>query len=388
MKRKDFEKRYGNSFGVELYFAPGRVNLIGEHVDYNGGLVFPCALSYGTYLYIRKTDDNLIKFASMNLPYRTEIPLSELGNKTGEWVDYPLGIFHEMAQRGMAFSGLEVLVYGNIPNGAGLSSSASLELLFSYALNDLYGGDVSMLDMIKLSVACENDFVGVNCGVMDQYAIGYGKKDHATAIDCSALTHEYVPLELGDYKIVIGNTCKRRGLADSKYNERRAECDSAVEDIQKVQPIELLCELSEKEFNAIQGSIQDETIFKRARHAVYENARVIRAISVLKKGDLKTFGALMNDSHDSLKNDYEVTGIELDTMVDAARKCKGVLGARMTGAGFGGCIVSLVHADSVDDFTAQVRKEYEEKTGLIPEFYIADVGNGPCKVNAESFILA
>jgi galactokinase len=376
--KKDFLNAYGDSSQkLQVFFSPGRVNLIGEHTDYNGGLVFPCALSFGTYLVIRKRSDNTIKFATSNFDYKASLELSKITEKHGkEWVNYPLGVMNQLANRGFKLAGMELFFSGNIPNGAGLSSSASIEVVTAYALNEIFGFGLDRVELVKLSQNAENEFCGVNCGIMDQFAVGMGKADHAIALDCDTLKYELVPVKLGDYRLVIANTNKRRGLADSKYNERRGECDKAVEYINKVRPLKLLGELSYEEFATLQDNIPDEVVRRRAHHVVSEIQRVKNAVASLKEGALLEFGELMNASHDSLRDDYEVTGVELDTLVDEARKIKGVIGSRMTGAGFGGCTVTLIHKDSVDKFYKEVADNYTKKTGLKPDFYMAEVGDG------------
>ncbi len=377
LKKKFFEI-YGNpKQEPRLFFAPGRVNLIGEHTDYNGGYVFPCALNFGTYLVIREINDDFIQFASTNMVWEGTIPLDELGIKKGEeWVNYPLGVIDQLKKDGIMPKGGQLLYAGDIPNGAGLSSSASIELVTSYALNQLWKGDLSVIDLVKLSQKAENDFVGMNCGIMDQFAVGMGKKNKALFLNCETLDYELVPLEIKNYRLVIVNTNKRRGLTDSKYNERRQECETAVKYLSKEKPIQNLSELSLDEFKKRESLIPDETIRKRAKHVISENDRVLRAIPALKEGDLAEFGRLMNDSHDSLRYDYEVTGNELDTLVEESRKVTGVIGSRMTGAGFGGCTVSLVEENRVDQFCKEVGGNYTKITGLNPDFYLPEVGEG------------
>ena len=361
-----------------LFFAPGRVNLIGEHTDYNGGYVFPCALNYGTYLMVRETGEPEIKFASVNFGYKAFILPEDLDKKhNGEWVEYPLGVIDQLKKTGIKPSGLELMYSGDIPNGAGLSSSASIELVTAFMLNTLYGKNIPMIDLIKISQRAENEFVGMNCGIMDQFAVGMGQKDSALFLNCDTLDYELVPVELGDYRLLIVNTNKRRGLTDSKYNERRAECEKAVEDISKEKPVKNLSELSLAEYNELKYLISDEVVRKRASHVISENARVLEAIPALKSGNLNRFGELMNESHDSLRYDYEVTGIELDTLVEEARKIPGCIGSRMTGAGFGGCTVSIVHKESVEDFIKTVGRNYSERTGLEPVFYQPEIDDGP-----------
>ena len=360
------------------FFAPGRVNLIGEHTDYNGGFVLPCAIQYGTYLLIRSTIDPVVRLASSNMDFRTEIPLAELSEKVNDqWVNYPLGIIDQLQQLNIPVAGFDMLYSGDIPNGAGLSSSASIEMVTAYALTVLMNAtQLEMIDLVKLSQRAENEFVGLNCGIMDMFAVGMGKKDNALFLNCMTLEHKRVPLVLGGFRLIIGNTNKRRGLADSKYNERVTECQLAVTYLSRDMSISKLGEISFMQFYKMQETIPDELIRRRARHVISENQRVLNAVSSLLKGDILQFGALMNASHESLRDNYEVTGIELDTMVSAAQKINGVVGARMTGAGFGGCTVSLVREQAVDLFIDQVGREYQEKTGIKPDFYLAEIADG------------
>lgn len=377
--KEQFVSLYGKG-DCKVYFAPGRVNLIGEHTDYNGGRVFPCALSYGTYMILRERTDNSVFFASENFEYKTRVTLDNVEKGNQEWVKYPLGVIDQFQQRGIAIKGMELLFAGNIPNGAGLSSSASVELVMSVALNDVCNGGLEQVELVKLSQKAENEFVGVNCGIMDQFAVGMGVKNHALALDCNTLDYDLVPLEMDGYKLVIANTNKQRGLADSKYNERRSECERGVAYLQAEKNISFLCELSQKQFDECKHLIDDEVVLRRSSHVVSENQRVFKAVDALKNGELELFGELMNASHDSLRDDYEVTGIELDTLVEEARKINGVLGSRMTGAGFGGCTVSLVKEDAVEEFIDKVAVAYQERTGLNAEFYVAEVGDGAKRI--------
>lgn len=376
-----FAEVFGDASDTKVYFAPGRVNLIGEHTDYNGGHVFPCALTIGTYGVARKREDKVLRFYSMNFE-ELGVLESTVENlkpeKEADWTNYPKGVMWAFQEKGYDVNcGMDLLLFGNIPNGSGLSSSASVEVLTGYILRDFYGFDVSNQDLALIGQFSENNFNGVNCGIMDQFAIAMGKKDHAIFLDTADLSYEYAPVKLEDAKIVIGCTNKKRGLGDSKYNERRSECETALAELQKVVNIKSLGELTKEQFEANQSAIGDEVRVRRAKHAVTENQRTVEAVKALNQNDIARFGELMNASHESLSKDYEVTGIELDTMVEAAWKQDGVIGARMTGAGFGGCTVSLVKTDKVDDFIREVGKAYEEKIGYAADFYVVDIGDGP-----------
>lgn len=377
------EKNFNEIFGegkVRKFFAPGRVNLIGEHTDYNGGHVFPCALSFGTFAVARGREDKIVKLYSNNFADKgiIEFSIDDLKNeKEHGWTNYSKGVIEEFKKNGAEFqNGFEAVIEGNIPNGAGLSSSASLELLTAIIVKALYNIEVEMLEMVKMSQRAENQFIGVNCGIMDQFAIGMGKEARAMLLDCNTLEYKYAPVELGDASIVIVNTNKRRGLADSKYNERRGECESALAELQKTLKINSLGELTIEEFENNKDKIVNETQRKRAKHAVYENRRTLKAIEELENGNVEGFGKLMNESHVSLRDDYEVTGFELDSLVEAAWEQKGTIGARMTGAGFGGCTVSIVEDKEIKSFVENVGRIYTEKTGLTAEFYIATIGEG------------
>jgi galactokinase len=380
--KEKFYEKYGNRNDKPfLFFSPGRVNLIGEHTDYNGGFVFPCALNYGTYLLIRKIKENILKFSTINFNEDAETELNGLFiNTSKRWINYPLGVINEFIKGGINLSGLELLYYGDVPNGAGLSSSASIEMVTAVALNELFNASFSTLDMVKMSQKAENLFVGMNCGIMDQFAVGFGKKDHAIFLNCDTLFYENVPVILKDCSLIITNTNKRRGLTDSKYNERRGECDTAVELLQKYKPVANLSELSTGEIAILEKYIQDPVVRKRAKHVISENDRVVEAVKVLKESDIIRFGELMNQSHDSLKDDYEVTGMELDTLVYEGRKLPGVIGTRMTGAGFGGCTISIVKKDDSAMFMKTLSTVYQRKTGLIPDFYQPEIGNGAGRI--------
>jgi len=376
--KESFFEKFGNrDHQPVLFFSPGRVNLIGEHTDYNGGYVFPCALNYGTYLCIRQTTSKVMKFSTLNFNYDDSETLNGVFiNRSKRWINYPLGVMNEFLKKGIELSGLDLMYYGDVPNGAGLSSSASIEMVTAVALNDLFSAGLTTLELVKMSQRAENEFVGMNCGIMDQFAVGFGRKDHAIFLNCDSLEYENVPLILNDYALVIVNTNKRRGLTDSKYNERRGECDKAVEYLQNYKKIRNLSELSVKETAILDKYITDQVVLKRAKHVITENGRVLEAVKVLKENNIARFGELMNQSHDSLKDDYEVTGNELDTLVYEARKLPGVIGSRMTGAGFGGCTVSLVTKSEVNNFISNLKIAYTIKTGLVPDFYLPEIGNG------------
>lgn len=378
--QQSFLSEYGESSHKVRYFqAPGRVNLIGEHIDYNGGYVLPAALEFGTTLAIRKREDRQVIFKSLNFPYEVSISLEDLGrSKSGEWIDYPVGVIVELSKRGVDLSsGYELLFHGEIPNGAGLSSSASIEVVTAYALLSMEGKERNTVEIALLSQKAENLYVGVNSGIMDQFAVANGAVDHAILLMCGTLEYRLVPFVTGSYKLVIGNTNKRRGLVDSKYNERRTQCDQALELLQGKRPeLKFLADLTPEEFAQIKAVLEDEVLYRRALHVVEENARVLQSVDALSRNDLVQFGQYMNQSHDSLRDLYEVSCNELDVMVEEARRISGTLGSRMTGAGFGGCTVSLVHEDAVDQFVTQVGEAYEQRTGLTGEFYVCGVGNG------------
>lgn len=368
-----------------VFFSPGRVNLIGEHTDYNGGNVFPCALSIGTYALVTKRSDKNVLVSSLNFK---ELGILEFSlenmvyDKKHDWANYPKGVIKTFENHGFNIpNGFEILFYGNIPNGSGLSSSASIEVLMGVILNDLFSLNIDMVDIVKMCQEAENKFIGVNCGIMDQFAIGMGKDNCAILLDCNTLNYSYSNINMDGYKIIIANTNKKRGLADSKYNERRSECESALVQIQKVKNINALGELTEEEFEEVKDCISDPIKIKRARHAVYENRRTLKAVKALEENDLNLFGKLMNDSHISLRDDYEVTGIELDTLVSLAWESEGVIGARMTGAGFGGCTVNIVKEEFIDSFIEKVKKEYTDKIGYEPSFYIVSISGGARKIS-------
>ena len=380
----DLKEKFLEVFGVKYereFCSPGRVNLIGEHTDYNGGNVFPCAIDRGTYGLVKLRDDKKFRMYSENFEKNgiIEFSLDKLENeKKHGWVNYPKGIIKMFIEAGYKIDrGFDILFYGNIPNGAGLSSSASIEILTAVVLKKLFSLDIDMIEMVKLGQKTENLFIGVNSGIMDQFAVGMGKKDNAVLLDCNTLKYEYVPVLLKDEVIIISNTNKRRGLADSKYNERRSECEQALKELQEKLHIKALGELSIEEFEKNKELIKNETNRKRAKHAVYENQRTLKAQKELTKGNLEEFGKLMNESHISLRDDYEVTGKELDTLVELSWKQDGTVGSRMTGAGFGGCTVSIVKKDKAEEFIKNVGKGYRDKIGYDADFYIVEVSEGP-----------
>lgn len=384
---KHLEQKFQEVFGSPAekhFFAPGRVNLIGEHTDYNGGNVFPCAIDKGTYGLVKKRNDRKFRMYSENFANLgiMEFTLDELTNeKKHDWANYPKGVIKMFLEAGQKIdSGFDILFSGNIPNGAGLSSSASIEMLTAIVLKDLFHLSIDPVEMAQLGKKTENLFIGVNSGIMDQFAVAMGKKDHAILLDCNTLKYDYVPVVLKDEVIVIANTNKRRGLADSKYNERRAECDEALAELQTKLPIKALGELSIEQFEANKDLIKSPVRQKRAKHAVYENQRTLKAQKELSAGNLAEFGKLMNQSHISLRDDYEVTGVELDTLAALAWEQPGVVGSRMTGAGFGGCTVSIVKKDKVDDFIKNVGEAYKNKIGYAADFYIASVSDGAKKL--------
>lgn len=382
--KNDFTEIF-NENPTNIYFSPGRVNLIGEHTDYNGGNVFPCALSIGTYGLTTKRDDKKVRLYSNNFKDIgvIEFDLDQLKfEKEHDWANYPKGVIKTFKDHGFDISnGFNVLIYGNIPNGSGLSSSASLELLTSIILKDTFNLEVDMVSMVKMSQEAENKFIGVNCGIMDQFAIGMGTKDCAILLDCNTLEYRYSKINMDGYKLVIGNTNKKRGLVDSKYNERRAECEEALRILKEYKNVSSLGDLTEEDFESLKDKIENPIIRKRAKHAVLENIRTLKAVETLENNNIKTFGELMNQSHISLRDDYEVTGIELDTLVEAAWDQKdNVIGSRMTGAGFGGCTISIVKEDAIDEFINYSTEKYEKIIGYKPSFYVVDISDGTRKL--------
>lgn len=384
MKKPDLLTEFQSIFNTietpRVFFAPGRINLIGEHTDYNGGHVFPASISFGTYALAQKRDDQKLRFYSLNFPSigTIECDLTDLDyNEAHDWANFPKGMINYMRASGFEImTGMDILFYGDIPNGAGLSSSASIEMVTGVLLEGLFDLEIDRVQMIQLGQKVENNYIGVNSGIMDQFAIGKGKKGHAILLNCQTLACSYAPIELNDHVIIIINTNKQRTLAGSKYNERRAQCEQALANLQTALQIESLGDLTKVQFEQHKHLITDETNQKRAKHAVYENLRTVEALQQLQQGNLETFGQLMNESHKSLQQDYEVTGIELDTIVQVAWDQPGVVGARMTGAGFGGCAIAIVEKGQVDNFKVNVNHSYRSKIGYEATFYTASIGDG------------
>ena len=382
--QSEFAAKFGEQ-ETRAYFSPGRVNLIGEHTDYNGGHVFPCAISLGTYALVADRQDNKTRIFSLNLADKGIIEFDMSGlvyDKAKDWANYPMGVVKVFEDAGhKASHGFDILVYGTLPNGSGLSSSASIEVLTALILNDAFGFGLDMVEMVKLSQKAENTFVGVNCGIMDQFAVGMGKKDCAILLDCNTLEYRYSKIALEGASIVITNTNKPHSLASSAYNVRRAQCEHALNELKEVKPeLGALGELSNEEFNQLAGAISEPLERQRARHAVLENNRTLEAVEALEAEDVVKFGKLMNESHYSLRDDYDVTGKELDTLAELAWQVEGVIGSRMTGAGFGGCTVSLVKNEAIESFKEKVGKAYTEKIGYAPSFYVANIADGTHRI--------
>lgn len=383
--KKEFINLYGGEENdIRVFASPGRVNLIGEHTDYNGGYVFPAALKMNTTILARKRNDDTIRLKASDLDIIVEADIKKLDSYKGiKWGDYQIGVMYMLSEAGYDIVGADLLYHDTVPHGSGLSSSAANEvstaLCFATFSNEKNGIDkkIDMIEMAKISQKAEREYAGVNCGIMDQFASSMGKENHAIFLDCKTLDFSLIPLDLGDKKIVISNTNKKHALGSSKYNERRAECEKGLEILKGAMPDKnFLGEISKEEFDAHKHLITDDVVLKRVTHVIEEDDRVLKAIDALKDGNIETFGVLMNGSHDSLRDKYEVTCFELDTMVEEARKIKGVLGSRMTGAGFGGCTVSIVEGSSVDEYIEKVGKNYEEKTGIKPDFYVTETGDG------------
>ncbi len=387
--KQEFCRLYGgNETDLRVFRSPGRVNMIGEHTDYNGGYVFPAALKMATTIVARKRNDGIIRLKATDLDVMVEAEVSKLNSyRDLKWGNYQLGVAYILQQEGYDICGCDLLYDDTVPHGGGLSSSAAIEvstaLMFATFHNEK-NGIIEPVDMIKMALLgqkTENEYCGVNCGIMDQFASAMGKENHAIMLDCNTLEYKLVPLDIKGCKIVLSNTKKKHNLGASKYNERRSQCEASVEALKTVLPgITCLADVSPEVFEANKNAITDETVRNRAQHVVYEIDRVVKSVDALEKGDIATFGQLMNASHDSLRDLYEVTGFELDTMVEEARKIAGTVGSRMTGGGFGGCTVSIVKDEFVDEFIEKVGKNYTEKTGLVPEFYVSEAGNGGCEI--------
>ncbi len=382
--RAELEKQFGPGGDIREYFAPGRVNLIGEHTDYNGGHVFPCALSMKNAAVARRRDDTRVRWFNLTWPEDgvREADIRDLKpNDNGKWFDYQQGVIWAFQQNGYNVpAGYDMVMKGNLPAGSGLSASASIELLAAVIIRDLFDIDISMVDCALMGQYSENKYNGMNCGIMDQFASAMGKKDNAIFLNTATLKYEYVPLQLKDETIVIVNSKVKHSLAGSAYNDRRRESEGALEYLKKVTDIETLGDLDEEGFEKYKDAIKDPICLKRGRHAVYENRRTIKAVEALRNNDLATFGKLINESHVSLRDDFEVSCKELDILAEEAWKIDGVIGSRMTGGGFGGCTVNIVKTAAVERFKETIGKSYREKTGLDPEFYTADIEDGARRV--------
>lgn len=378
---KDFVKIYGGTEdSVSVFSSPARINIIGEHIDYNGGMVFPAAINRYLYVAIRKRGDTKIIYNDARFPGTYEFDVNEtfVYKKENDYANYLNGILSQLKEKEFSFPcGFEILMASNVPAGGGISSSSALECGFAYAVSETFGFGIDRIEIAKLGQMSEHNFMNVNCGIMDQFIIAMGKKNTAVMLNCDTLEYQYAPLELGDYRFVVMNTNKQRKLADSKYNERRSQCEEALKILQDSGlKITALCQLTPDEWEKSKGAIKDEILLKRARHCIYENQRVKDAVKVLEEKNLSALGKLLNASHKSLKEDYEVTGIELDTLAEESQKQNGCLGARMTGAGFGGCAIALVHKDSIDTFIENVQKAYTEKIGYAAGFFACESGDG------------
>ena len=374
--QQEFVKLYGNK-PLNTYFAPGRINLIGEHIDYNGGLVMPCAVTMGTYLLVAANDDHLFRFKSLNFEQQAEISIDTDSVKEKEyWYNYPIGVIQHFKKDGKKLGGLDILYYGDIPIGSGLSSSASIEVVTAYALNDLFNAGYTKLEMVKLAKWVENSFIGLQSGIMDQFAVAFGEKNKALMLNCDTLDYTAVDVNLGDYVLAIINTNKSRKLAESKYNERVTECQAAVALLQTELSITYLCDIDTATFNKHKHLIKDNIVVRRATHVVEENDRVKLAAEALSSNNLAEFGRLMYASHESLRTLYEVSGRELDAVVDFCKTQPYIAGARMTGAGFGGCAIALVKADDYDKFSDAISEYYTKEVGYAPSVYRSLIGNG------------
>ena len=386
MKLEELKSAYEAAYqkpATDIFFSPGRVNLIGEHTDYNGGFVFPCALSFGTYLLVAPNDEQKINFRSLNVEAVYSLALTQLTTPLPDkaWANYPLGVLAQFIKRGVAIEqGYDMLFWGNVPAGAGLSSSAAMEVVTAYAFNELLSTGYDRTELAKIGQKAEHEFAGVMCGIMDQFASAQGKQDHAIYLNCDTLAFDLVPVKLEGIKVVVSNTHSPHHLDSGAYNDRVRQCQLAVQQISAVRPIKNLAELSQADFEQVEHAITDEVAHRRARHVVGEVQRTKDAVEALQQGNIELFGKLMTQSHISLRDDYEVTGLQLDSLAEAAWKVEGVLGSRMTGGGFGGCTVSLVRDEAIPAFIEKVGAEYTEKTGLKADFYIAEIGDGAHRV--------
>ena len=378
---QEFNKLY-NKDADYIYFSPGRVNLIGEHIDYNGGLVMPCAITFGTYLLISPNEDNVFRFRSLNFTDQQDVPLQQRYEKKGNgWFNFPIGVIDHFLKDGHQLKGLDMLYYGDIPISSGLSSSASIEVVTAYALNNLFNCGYSKLDLVKLSKSVENNFIGVNSGIMDQFAVTFGEKNKALMLNCDTLDYQAVDSNLGEYVLAIINTNKPRQLAESKYNERVQECQEALTALQKDLDINYLCDIDADIFKKHEHLITNPVVLKRAKHVIEENDRVKLAAVALADNNLAEFGRLMYASHDSLRDLYEVSGVELDAVAKYSKTNPNVAGARMTGAGFGGCAIALVKGDAFEDFSREVTQYYTNKIGYAPSVYSSLIGDGVGSLN-------
>jgi galactokinase len=374
--KQQFETVF-NQQALESYFCPGRVNLIGEHIDYNGGLVMPCAINFGTWMLIAPNQDNVFRFRSINFEEFYEIGVQTSYTKTGrEWYNYPLGVLHHFVADGKKVEGLDVLYYGNVPIGSGLSSSASIEIATAFAFNQFFKSGYSKLELVKMAKSVENNFIGLSSGIMDQFAVSFGEADKALKLNCDTLDYQAVEAHLGDNVLAVINTNKPRKLAESKYNERVQECQQALANLQQKLIINHLCDIDGATFEQYRYLINNETVLRRARHVIDENDRVKLAADALAQHNLAEFGRLMYASHESLQNDYEVSGIELDTIVEYSKTDENVIGARMTGAGFGGCAIAIVKGDAFDSFRQKLIAYYTEKVGYAPSVYATSICDG------------
>jgi len=372
----------GNDNSPKVFFAPGRINLIGEHTDYNGGFVMPLAFQLGTYIVTAPSANKCFRFYSENFKSHYEHPYGlETSKGKADWFKYPMGVVDRFVRHsGWPDCGWDLYFFGDLPLSAGLSSSASIEMVTAVAMDFIFQSTYPMIELVKIAKEAENEFVGLQCGILDMFASGMGRKGHCLLIDCNSMEFSTIPFKTGDYRLIIMNTNKRRGLADSKYNERLGECMTALSILKAHANIEALCDLNSAEFEKLASVLIDPIIRKRAKHCVYENERVLDAVKALERGDLAELGKLLGQSHESLRDDYEVTGLELDTLYEEAVQADGCIGARMTGAGFGGCAIAIVHKDSVKGFALQVGAAYKNRTGLEAGFFSCESGNGTFRI--------